>query len=48
MGGEGFDMEWLHNLLGGSSPITGYLGSLIICVVMVTVRQPRCNASLIV
>lgn len=27
--GEGINMEWLHNLLGGSSPITGYLGSLI-------------------
>lgn len=22
-------MEWLHQLLGGSSPITGYLGSFI-------------------
>ena len=22
-------MAWLHNLLGGSSPITGYLGSFI-------------------
>lgn len=25
-------MEWLHNLLGGSSPITGYLGSLIMAL----------------
>lgn len=22
-------MGWLHNLLGGSSPITGYIGSLV-------------------
>lgn len=25
-------MAWLHNLLGGSSPITGYLGSLIMAL----------------
>ena len=23
-------MEWLHKVLGGSSPITGYLGSIVI------------------
>lgn len=28
-------MEWLHQLLGGSSPITGYLGSLIIALSVV-------------
>jgi hypothetical protein len=25
-------MEWLHRLLGGSSPITGYLGSMIMAL----------------
>lgn len=25
-------MDWLHRLLGGSSPITGYLGSLIMAL----------------
>lgn len=28
-------MAWLHTLLGGSSPITGYLGSLIIALSVV-------------
>lgn len=44
----GVPLLWPWLTTGFLTPYPVYLGSLIICVVMVTVRQPRCNASLIV